>query len=389
VRVRRSRVAAGALTFVLFVLVLAVEGRSTLLGLALVVRAANLEGVARHLADLTVVPVREHATQIPLGDSTAPAAVYSPDGSPRHSVLLIPGLHPAGIADERLVTLARTLAEANVTVVTAAIPGVTAFDITPRLTDHIETAALWLADDAALAPAGRIGLIGVSFSGGLAVVAAGRSSLAGRLRYVLSLGGHDDLERTLEYLCGCGSPCPGCDDEPPAPHDYGAAVVLLNVADRVVPPEQVPALREAVRRYLDASYLARTDPGGAEREFLAIRTSASEFPEPSATLLGYLAARDISRLGPIVLPHMRTMARAPSLSPARSPAPSVPLLLLHGRRDNVIPATEARHLATRVEGHVPVRLLVTGLISHATADEPVSVGDVLALARFWGDLLER
>jgi hypothetical protein len=67
----------------------------------------------------------------------------------------------------------------------------------------------------------------------------------------------------------------------------------------------------------------------------------------------------------------------------------VPLLLLHGRRDNVIPATEARHLAARVEGHVPVRLLVTGLISHATADEPVSAGDVLALARFWGDLLER
>jgi hypothetical protein len=63
--------------------------------------------------------------------------------------------------------------------------------------------------------------------------------------------------------------------------------------------------------------------------------------------------------------------------------------LLHGRGDNVIPAAESQHLADRLRGHVPVRLLVTDLISHAEADQPPHVTDVLRLAGFWGDLLER
>ena len=37
----------------------------------------------------------------------------------------------------------------------------------------------------------------------------------------------------------------------------------------------------------------------------------------------------------------------------------------------------------------PVRLLLSGLISHAEADRPMKVGDVMELAGFWGDLLSR
>jgi hypothetical protein len=36
-----------------------------------------------------------------------------------------------------------------------------------------------------------------------------------------------------------------------------------------------------------------------------------------------------------------------------------------------------------------VRLLLSGLITHAEADRPPQLGDVLALAGFWGDLLGR
>jgi hypothetical protein len=59
------------------------------------------------------------------------------------------------------------------------IPELSRFEITPTLTDRIEAVALWVATESGVAPTGRIGLIGVSFSGGLAIVAAGRSSLRG------------------------------------------------------------------------------------------------------------------------------------------------------------------------------------------------------------------
>ena len=41
-----------------------------------------------------------------------------------------------------------------------------------------------------------------------------------------------------------------------------------------------------------------------------------------------------------------------------------------------------------VEGDY-ARLLLSGLISHAEADRPMHVGDVMQLAGFWGDLLSR
>ena len=88
------------------------------------------------------------------------------------------------------------------------------------------------------------------------------------------------------------------------PHDYGVAIVLLNVAEHVVPPEQLAPLREAVRRFLWASYLDRIDKPQAEREFAALRELARTLPEPAATLLGYVNNRDVAHLGPQLRPYI-------------------------------------------------------------------------------------
>jgi dienelactone hydrolase len=301
-------------------------------------------------------------------------------------VLLVSGLHPAGIDEPRLTALARRLAEANVTVVTPDIPELSRFEVTPAATDHIEAAARWLATDSGLAPSGRIGLMGISFSGGLAIVAAGRASLRHHVLYVFSFGGHDDLRRVLAYFCSGGeSKAAGH----PMPNDYGVAIVLLNVAERLVPPDQLEPLRAAIRRFLWASYLDRLDKPRAQREFAALREVARTLPEPAASLLRLVNDRDVAHLGPRLQPYVGFYADQPALSPARSPAPSAPIYLLHGRDDNVIPATESRHLADRLRGRIPVRLLVTDLISHVDADEPAHLIDVLKVADFWGDLLAR
>ena len=382
---------------VIVILLLGIIARHDVHGFTLVVRAADLHGVVRRLADLNTVPVRERLVSVPLRDTSIRARVYAPLGTPRQTVLLVSGLHPAGIDEPRLVALARRLAEANVTVVTPEIPELSRFEITPILTDRIEEAAAWLATESGLAPAGRIGLMGISFSGGLVVVAAGRPSLRNHLLYVLSFGGYDDLRRVLEYFCAGIEPeavpldglASGATKATRPPHDYGVAVVLLNVADHVVPPEQLAPLRDAVRRFLWASYLDRVDKPQAEREFAALRNLARTLPEPAATLLGFVNNRDVAHLGPQLLPYIGLYVDRPALSPSRSPAPSAPVFLLHGRDDNVIPAVESQSLADRLHGQVPVRLLLTDLISHVEADQPAQVTDVLKLAGFWGDLLER
>jgi hypothetical protein len=89
-------------------------------------------------------------------------------------------------------------------------------------------------------------MIGISFSGGLALVAAGRPEVRNKVAFAVSLGGHDDLPRVLRYLCTGAEPYPrqlGGQGQPfvRAPHDYGVAVILLGVADRLVPGSQAVA----------------------------------------------------------------------------------------------------------------------------------------------------
>jgi dienelactone hydrolase len=396
---------------------LAIISAPYLHGFSFVVRAADLHGSVRRLADLDTHAVEDHETAIPTPRGSLRVRIYSPPGAGRRVALVVSGLHVAGIDEPRLHRLAHELAASGVVVVTPDIPELSRFEITPAITDVIERAAVWLATESGLTRDQRIGMMGISFSGGLSLVAAGRPSLTDHVAYVFSFGGHADLPRVLRYLCTGIEPMPSgrirlkpdatgengdssrgrlergrSPDEPyvRTPHDYGVAVILLGVADRLVPPAQVEPLRAAVRRFLYASALdSNVDKPKAAKEFEALRRLEPTMPEPSATLLRYVNARDVVHLGARLLPFIGAYGSSPALSPSRSPKPSVPVFLLHGSDDNVIPSLESEYVADELRGHVPVRLLLSGLISHAEADRPVRVNDVLQLASFWGDLLSR
>lgn len=375
-------------------------------GLSFVIRAAGLRGPARRLADLATRATVDQPLELPTRRGVLRARLYRPAGRGhgsgpirvRRSVLLVSGLHPAGIDEPRLVAIARDLAASGLAVVTPGIPDLSRFAITPDITDAIEDAAFRLSsvplpDLRSGDP--RIGLMGISFSGGLSIVAAGRESLRGRIAYVFAFGGHDDLPRVLRYLCTGIEPPPGGihfdngDAAPRLPHDYGVAVLLLGVADRLVPAAQVESLRAAVGRFLWASHLDRVDKKKAVEEFTALRDLARRLPPPESTLLNYVNARDVVHLGARLLPYIGAYGNAPALSPSKSAKPSAPVYLLHGLDDNVIPAVESVYLAEDLQGHAHVRLLLSRLISHAEADQPARLPDILSLADFWSDLLRR
>jgi len=375
-------------------------------GLSFVIRVADMQGTARRIADLDTRSVHERDVAIAMPSGSIRGRVYESEGGSTRTALLTSGLHVSGIDEPRLVRLARALASNRITVVTPDIPQLAAFDISPALTDSIEQAALWLGNDSGLTRDRKIGLLGISFSGGLSIVAAGRRSLEGRISHVFAFGGHDDLPRVLKYLCTGQEPYPphqlrlrtdatdgASDPNAPftrPPHDYGVAVILLDIELPVVPRAQVEPLRAAVRRYLVASALdTNVDKARAAAEFDALRATAKTLPEPSATLLRYVVDRDVVHLGARLLPYVNTLGGDPALSVSKSPKPSVPVFLLHGIEDNVIPSIESEYLAEDLRPRAPVRLLLSGLISHAEADKPIKVRDVMELASFWGDLLSR
>ena len=172
--------------------------------LAFIARAAAMEGYAGQLAQWRARAfLAEPIRQIPTRHGAVDVRMYRPaSGETRRTVTLVPGVHMDGIREARLVGMAEDLAASGFTVMTVATPDLQRFQITARSTDVIEDAARWLAEGeggtvAPPAPDGKVGMLGISFSGGLSLVAAGRPALRDKVSFVMSFGGHGDLPRVM------------------------------------------------------------------------------------------------------------------------------------------------------------------------------------------------
>lgn len=352
----------------------------------LVVRGAGVGGWPGRLVELAGRHAfTERDVAVPTRHGSVAGRIYAPDAAVGPAVLVVPGIHAAGIDEPRLVAFARTLVASGRPVVTVTPEDLVAFRIAPADTDRIEDAVAWVADQPALAAAGRPGVVGISFAGGLAIVAVGRRAVRDRVAFVLSLGGHGDLQRVLRFLCTGELP----DGTREPPHEYGPAVVLLNVLDRLVPADQVEPLREAVIAFMDASIVAWADPSAAGPAYARARAVEDRLPQPAADWMRRVRAHDVEGSAPLLLPHALAIGSDPALSPERSPAPRAPAFLLHGVGDNVIPTIETDRLAASLAGRTDVRALVTPLLIHADVAPAIGFADGWRMIAFWADVLER
>ena len=376
---RRKVIAFAAVPLAICVAAFA-AGRDYVRGAAFVIQAAGLQGATRTVAEWTTGDVAESDTTVPWRGGVLRGRVYTPGAAAGPATLLVPGVHAGGIEEPRFVQFARDVASMGRVVVTAGLPDLEQYSITTRTTDMIEDAALWLARDSGLAPGGRVGLMGISFAGGLSIVAASRPALHGRVAYVLSFGGHGDLPRTLRYLCTGVQP----DGSTRPPHDYGVVIILLGVADRLVPADQVQPLHAGIRSFLHASHLDMVDKAKAQVEFARARDLAAQLPEPARTFMTWVNDRNVAQLGPALLPHVSALGGDAALSAERNPVPRAPVHLLHGADDNVIPASESTVLAADLRKRGGrVSQLATPLITHAEVDHPPGVAEIWRLVRFW------
>ncbi len=373
--------------------------------LGFIVRAADIGGTPATLASWrTYAYARQPDMWVPTRSGNIPARLYQPEGRVRRTLLLMPGVHRDGINESRLVGLAEDLSATGYRVVTVAAPDLQRFKVTPEVTDVIEDAVKWTSEQPQFRTDGKIGIVGISFTGGLSIVASGRESIRDRVAFVMSFGGHGDLARALHYLASGevlgdleaakrSSAVAGADHvgvHPP--HDYGLAVVLLNLADRVVPPEQVAALSKGIDGFLLASSLAVTDPPKSVPVFEEMKTYQETLPEPSRTYMQYVNDRAVDKLGPVLLPVIESLKNHPgmaALSAERAAPPTAPIFLLHGIDDSVIPSVETVLLAEHLKGKADVTGLLSGLITHAEVNRTPGAIEVWRLAKFWREIMRQ
>ncbi|MEO6224100.1 MAG: hypothetical protein ABIP90_12705 [Vicinamibacterales bacterium] len=359
--------------------------------LAFIIDVSGREVAFRRWLPVAVLPVDHEDITVPTRRGGVTGRLYRPHDARAsgRTVLVVPGLHSAGVEDPRLERLSMRLAGTGTTVLTLPLPDLRRFVVTAQSTDVIEDAAGWLAMQPSLTPSGRISLIGISFGGGLSLVAAGRPALSGKLDMVVSFGGHGDLPRVLRYMSTGLLP----DGTRQPAHDYGPVIFLFNALPHLVPAEQVAPLDRAIRVFLDASMVDASEPGRATALFRQAHDLGVALPEPARTIMADVSTRDATRLGPRLLALTEQVAGNPVVSPERSPATLAPVFLVHGSEDTVIPQTETPSLAAfydRAPGRngMKTEWLITPAVSHADARAVAGLNDLWKIVRFWTKIFD-
>ena len=122
--------------------------------------------------------------------------LYSPE-DPAPPILLVPGAAPLGKDDPRAVRLARSLARADRTVF---VPDLTLYErrLEAEDVDRVVRSAVALGSHPSAD--GEVLLLGISYGGSFALVAAADGRLRGRLAQVATFGAYWDLVGVIEAV---------------------------------------------------------------------------------------------------------------------------------------------------------------------------------------------
>lgn len=319
--------------------------------------------------------VQEDVRAVQAGTRSLRARAYRPHVAGRASgVVLLHGVHPRGIDEPHLRSFARDLAATGLDVLTPELPELLDNRVEPSTVDDIAACA----QRHARSTGDKVGVWGVSFAGGLALLAATRPDAGRTLSHVVAIGAHHDLARVARYYAGLDVRAPDGSRPTVRPHPYGARVILLAHAASIFSPEGLPGARRALRSYL------------AGRREAAHREAARLDPATRALVEMLLDDRHRDDVGRLLAraaeEHAAELARVSPVKQLRGLR--VPTYLLHGTDDPVIPSLETMHLQREIPAAFLRLALVTPVLRHTEAGPRPPLAEYGKVVRFVAELLD-
>ena len=171
-----------------------------------------------------------------------PVGVAHPPG-----LLLVHGIHHLGIDEPRLMSFARAAAGNGFAVLTPEIAALADYHVDDSSIATIGESAAWMQQSLGEGP---VTVVGVSFAGGLALLAASDARYAPHMRALLLMGAYDDLERVTRFLATSQAELPDGKWEPYRAHDYGAAVFVYCNLGKFFPAGDLAVAHEALQDWL-------------------------------------------------------------------------------------------------------------------------------------------
>jgi pimeloyl-ACP methyl ester carboxylesterase len=265
-------------------------------------------------------------------EETSGGRFYVPRGvSDPPGIVVCHGVHHLGIDEPRMMKFARAIASSGVVVLTPELRELADYSIEPKTVTTIGHAALDLRKRVKRT---GVGVLGLSFAGGLALLAAADPDYARAIDFVVAVGAHDDLERVARFFVTDEIARPDGSPLHLHAHDYGAVVLVHMYAQSFFSGRDVPGAREALRLWLwekfeDAREAQKKLSPEGQDELGLVFGHREDVLRPSIERVIEAHAGEMKRVSPHdALEGLRAR-----------------VFLLHGEGDTVIPASETRWLA--------------------------------------------
>jgi len=302
------------------------------------------------------------------------ARVYLPEEKdmrhPRAPALVVfHGVHHLGIDEPRLTSFAAAMASCGIRVLTPELPDIMDYHVGAASITTIGESTQWFAKRTG----GPVGVMGLSFSGGLALIAAADPLYHPAFKFVFAVGSQDSMGRVVQYYRSGADERPDGTTELLPAHEYGPLVIVYEYVEEFVPRPDVAVIRAVLRAHLYEDKAAE-----AEAES---KLNDAQQAEAKELMDGY-SPKTRAMIAAASLKHTRDMD---ALSPGGSLAKlTTPVYLLHGEADNIIPSAETLWMASQLPSETLQAMLVSPVISHIDMDgKGVSMMDQWRLIHFF------
>jgi dienelactone hydrolase len=320
-----------------------------------VLKLASGQPVPWLVRSVVAEPVTTHDVQFPGQEGVIRARLYVPKNHPNAPALIVlHGVHHLGMDEPRLMSFAAAMASCGLRVLTPELPGIKDYHVDRSSVQVIGEATHWFAQQTA-AP---VGVMGLSFSGGLALVAATNPIYRPDFKFIFAVGSQDAMDHVAEYYLTGRETRPDGTTEQLTPHEYGALVLEYEHLEDFIPTTDIAAIRPVLRQHL---YEDKTAEQAATLTLSPIQKAEA------VSLMDSTSPATRARLATVELKHRDEME---GLSPhGRMNSLTTPVYLLHGQADNIIPAAETLWMASELKSSTLQAVLVSPVLSHLDLDD--------------------
>ena len=304
------------------------------------------------LRKIVAEPVTTRDLTIATSQGPIRARLYTPDHHPNAPALVVlHGVHHLGMDEPRLIAFASAMSACGLRVLTPELPGIKDYHVGANSIATIGDTATWLSHQSNNKP---VGVMGLSFSGGLALLAAADPTYRPSIKFIVAIGSQDEMSRVAQYYRTGTDLRPNGAEELLPPHEYGALVLEYeNLEDFISTPADLAPIRAVLRAHL-------YEDAPAEKIAIAALTpqqlaEAKQLMDTTSTATRDMLAHAESK-------HIADMAGVSPHGHLRNL--TTPVYLLHGEGDNIIPSAETQWMQAELPSETLQTSLISPVISH-------------------------